>query len=722
MEDIIREILDINPKYDADFLEKAYLKAEELHRGQKRKSGEPYIIHPKAVALILADLGMDDETVAAGLLHDVIEDTGYTYDQCVADFGESVAQLVDGVTKLTSLVYSSEEDKQAENIRKMFLAMSHDIRVIVIKLADRVHNLRTIDYQTPAKIHEKCKESLEIYAPLAARLGIYTFKFEIEDICFQHLWPDAYAELDRQMRARRKENKLVIDDIIAEIKTLLAGLGINYDIYGRSKHYYSIYKKMKQQNKTLDEIFDINAVRVIVETVRDCYAVLGAVHTRWTPIPGRFKDYIAMPKPNNYQSLHTTVIGESGVPFEIQIRTREMHRIAEFGIAAHWKYKEGIGDKRTDEEVKIAWLRQALEWQQDVKDDPKEFMQTLKMDLFTNQVFVFTPMGKVMELPAGSTPLDFAFKIHTNVGLKCVGAKVNGKMVPLDYILQNGEIVEAVTNQNSKGPSADWLKIVQTNSAKTKIRQFLKKENRPENADRGRDMVEKAAKRKGIDTQLFLKTPFLLKAAKEQDFSTIDDLYNAISYGGPLLNKTINLCIGYYNAEKAEEQERKEKEEEKKRSKKRVEHTGGVRIGGFNSVLIHYAKCCNPVPGDDIIGFTTKGNGVSIHRRDCINILSLPEADRGRLIDAEWEISEKSMRFDAGISIVSEDRKGLLSEISKICESMDADINGLTAKTDRVGSISINLTVSISSATDVEKLIARFRQTPGVTEVFRSNF
>ena len=721
MEDIVRELLEINPKYDADFLEKAYLKAKELHKDQKRKSGEPYIIHPKAVALILADLGMDDETVAAGLLHDVIEDTGYTYDQCAADFGETVAQLVDGVTKLTSLVYSSEEEKQAENIRKMFLAMSHDIRVIVIKLADRVHNLRTIDYQTPAKIYEKCKESLEIYAPLAARLGIYAFKFEIEDICFQHLEPEAYADLDRQMRARRKENKMVIDDIIAEIKTLLNGLGISYDIYGRSKHYYSIYKKMVQQHKTLDEIFDITAVRVIVDSVRDCYAVLGAVHTRWTPIPGRFKDYIAMPKPNKYQSLHTTVIGSTGAPFEIQIRTKEMHRIAEYGIAAHWKYKEGINDQSTDEDVKIAWLRQTLEWQQDMSDS-KDFLQTLKMDLFANQVFVFTPKGKVVELPAGSTPLDFAFKIHTNVGLKCVGAKVNSKMVPLDYTLQNGEIVEAVTNQNSKGPSADWLKIVKTNSAKAKIRQFLKKENRPENADRGRDMVEKAAKRKGIDTQLFLKTAYLLKAAKEQDFTTIDDLYNAISYGGPLLNKTINLCIGYYNAEKAAEDERKKQEEEKKRSKKHVEHTGGVRIGGVDSMLIHYAKCCNPVPGDDIIGFTTKGNGVSIHRRDCINILSLPEAERGRLIEAEWQLGEKNMRFDAGISVAGADRKGLLSDISKACEAMDADISGLNAKSDRAGSIKIDLTVSISSATDVEKLIAKMKQTPGVTEVFRSNF
>lgn len=721
MEDIVRELLEINPKYNADFLEKAYLKAKELHKDQKRKSGEPYIIHPKAVALILADLGMDDETIAAGLLHDVIEDTGYTYDQCAADFGETVAQLVDGVTKLTSLVYSSEEEKQAENIRKMFLAMSHDIRVIVIKLADRVHNLRTIDYQTPAKIHEKCKESLEIYAPLAARLGIYAFKFEIEDICFQHLEPEAYADLDRQMRARRKENKMVIDDIIAEIKTLLNGLGISYDIYGRSKHYYSIYKKMVQQHKTLDEIFDITAVRVIVDSVRDCYAVLGAVHTRWTPIPGRFKDYIAMPKPNKYQSLHTTVIGSTGTPFEIQIRTKEMHRIAEYGIAAHWKYKEGINDQSTDEEVKIAWLRQTLEWQQDMSDS-KDFLQTLKMDLFANQVFVFTPKGKVVELPAGSTPLDFAFKIHTNVGLKCVGAKVNSKMVPLDYTLQNGEIVEVVTNQNSKGPSADWLKIVKTNSAKTKIRQFLKKENRPENADRGRDMVEKAAKRKGIDTQLFLKTPYLLKAAREQDFATIDDLYNAISYGGPLLNKTINLCIGYYNAEKAAEDERRKQEEEKKRSKKHVEHTGGVRIGGVDSMLIHYAKCCNPVPGDDIIGFTTKGNGVSIHRRDCINILSLPEAERGRLIEAEWQLGEKNMRFDAGISVAGADRKGLLSDISKVCEAMDADISGLNAKSDRAGSIKIDLTVSISSATDVEKLIAKMKQTPGVTEVFRSNF
>ena len=466
------DILNINPNYDVDLINKAYSIAEDMHNGQLRKSGEPYIIHPVEVARILAELGMDDETLVAGLLHDVIEDTPYTKEQLKAEFGEEVLLLVDGVTKLGSIVFENKEEKQAENLRKMFLAMSKDIRVLIIKLADRLHNLRTINYMTEEKIKEKCRETLEIYAPLASRLGIYTMKFEMEDIALKYLEPEAYYELAEKVSARKGEREAVINQVIAEVKKALDDFNIKCEIMGRSKHFYSIYRKMKYQHKQLDEIFDLTAIRVIVESVKDCYAVLGIVHTMWKPIPGKFKDYIAMPKPNMYQSLHTTVIGDNGDPFEIQIRTYEMHKIAEYGIAAHWKYKEGI--KSDKEEVKLAWLRQTLELQKDM-DDPREFMETLKVDLFASQVYVFTPRGDVLELPAGSTPLDFAFKIHSDIGCKCVGAKINGKIVTINHTLQNGDIVEILTNPNSSGPNIDWLRIAKSSTARTKIRQYLKK-------------------------------------------------------------------------------------------------------------------------------------------------------------------------------------------------------------------------------------------------------
>ena len=469
-------ILEFNPNYDIELIGHAYDVAEEMHRGQLRKSGEPYLIHPMAVAEILADLGMDEETIVAGLLHDVVEDTSYTEEELIVDFGEDVAMLVDGVTKLASLKFESKEERQAENLRKMFLAMSKDIRVLIIKLSDRLHNLRTINYMTHDKIIEKCRETLDIYAPLAARLGMYAIKMELEDIALKFLEPEAYYDLAEQVSQRKGEREDAINDVVERIDNALKDIDIHYDIYGRSKHFYSIYKKMKYQHKTLDEIFDLMAVRIIVDSVKDCYAVLGLVHTMWTPIPGRFKDYIAMPKPNMYQSLHTTVVGDNGKPFEIQIRTYEMHKIAEYGIAAHWKYKEGITTDK--EEVNLSWLRQALEWQKDA-NDPKEFMESLKMDLFSSQVFVFTPNGDVIELPAGATPLDFAFKIHSDVGYKCVGAKDNGKMVTIDHPLENGDIVEIVTNPNAVGPSIDWLKIAKSSSARNKIRQWLKKKTKP---------------------------------------------------------------------------------------------------------------------------------------------------------------------------------------------------------------------------------------------------
>jgi GTP pyrophosphokinase len=719
MQPFIAEILRINPNYNAELLEKAYLKADELQRNQKRKSGEPYIIHPIAVVKILAELGMDDSTLAAGMLHDTVEDTGYTTEDLEKDFGPEIAMLVDGVTKLTNIQYTTKEDEQAENMRKMFLAMSKDIRVLVIKLSDRLHNLRTINYMTPAKIQEKCQETVEIYAPLAARLGMYAFKFEMEDIAFRNLHPEEYQKLDNEMNARSYQREEDIEHVIDEIRILLDNSGIKYDIYGRNKHYYSIYKKMIFQHKQLDEIFDLRAVRVIVDSVRDCYAVLGAVHTRWTPIPGRFKDYVAMPKPNGYQSLHTTVLGDNGEPFEIQIRTWEMHRIAEYGIAAHWKYKEGI--KSDDEEARLAWIRQSLEWQQDARSS-KEFLETVKMDLFSNQVFVFTPKGDVIELPAGSTPLDFAYKIHSAIGEKCVGAKVNGKMVPIDYQLQNGEIVDIVTSTNSKGPSIDWLKIVKTNSAKNKIRQYLRKASRSDTAERGKHLLEQTARRKNWDLQSMLKNSYLMKAAKAQGFTQLEDLYNSISYGGAPLNRTMALCESYYHEEKQLEAERIESENRTRVSnKKKIEKTTGVSVKGVSALLIRYAHCCNPVPGDEIIGYTTKGRGISIHRKDCINMISLPASEQARLINVEWENVVDSMTFDASMKIVAENRKGMLADISKICEDNDIDISALNTKTDKTGVATIDITLSVNGAKEIGKMMSRFKQVSGVYDVYRSN-
>ncbi len=719
MEQFLNDLLQINSNINIDLIEKAYKIAEDYHKGQLRKSGEPYLVHPVEVAKILAELGMDENTIVAGLLHDTVEDTPYSEEDLKNDFGEEVALLVDGVTKLGSLVYESKEERQAENLRKMFLAMSKDIRVLIIKLSDRLHNLRTINYMSEEQIREKCKETLEIYAPLASRLGIYTMKFELEDIALKHLEPEAYYDLVSQVKQKKQQREEYINKVISEIKESLDELKIPYEITGRSKHFYSIYRKMKYQKKQLEEIFDLTAVRIIVETVKDCYAVLGVVHTMWKPIPGRFKDYIAMPKTNRYQSLHTTVIGDNGDPFEIQIRTYEMHRIAEYGIAAHWKYKEGVSEDR--EEGKLAWLRQTLEWQKDM-NDPKEFMETLKVDLFSNQVFVFTPKGDVIELPAGSTPLDFAFKIHSAIGVKCIGAKVNGKMVPIDHTLKNGNIVEIVTSSNSKGPSIDWLKIAQSSNARNKIRQWLKRENKSENTDKGREMLEKYARRKGYDNQQLMKSQYINKCAKAFNLASADDLYTAIGSGGVLLSKVITMLLGYYHDDKQAELRRKEKaelaEENKKKAKKK-EQTG-VTVKGVDNLLVRFSKCCNPVPGDEIIGFITKGRGISVHRKDCINVLTLPEDEKQRCIDVEWDKQKDNMSYDTDIHILAEDRKGLFSDLSRVCEDMDAHITGVNAKSAKDGIVNITMTLSISNTGQIEKVLRSLKNVQGVADVYRA--
>ena len=724
MNEFLDYIQSLNPNYELEGIKKAYELAAEMHEGQLRKSGEPYLIHPVEVAKILAGLGMDEQTIIAGLLHDVVEDTEYTEEQLKQDFGEEVTLLVDGVTKLGNLIFETKEDAQAENLRKMFLAMSKDIRVLIIKLADRLHNMRTINYMSPEKIAEKSKETLEIYAPLANRLGMFAIKFELEDIALKQLHPDFYKELAQQINQRKEQREEYINKIIRELSKALDTLNIHYEVKGRSKHFYSIYRKMHDKHKQLDEIFDLTAVRVLVDTVKDCYAVLGVVHTMWRPIPGRFKDYIAMPKSNMYQSLHTTVFGKDNMPFEIQIRTYEMHQIAEYGIAAHWKYKEGIKDERNEEE-KLSWLRQTLEWNKDM-DNPKQFMATLKMDLFSNQVYVFTPAGKVIELPSGSTPIDFAYKIHSDVGNKCIGAKINGKMVPIDHVLDNGNIVEIITSPNSKGPSIDWLKIAKSSHARNKIRQWLKKENKSENVEKGRAMLERYIRRKGYDPQQIIKTQRINRAAKELNCSSMEDLYSSIGYGGTMMAKVLDLLLRFYEEEKQNEQKKNEiKNFESKTAgaKHKGGETGGISVKGVDNLLIRLSKCCNPVPGDEIVGFVTRGRGVSIHRTDCINIINLSDMDRARLIDAEWQqgASEGSNGlYLAEIKIFGNNRTGLLVDITKIFTERGIDINAINSKTSKQGVATISVSFNTKGKMELQSLVDKIRQVESVIDIERT--
>lgn len=719
-EELLESLLEINPNYNPDLIEKAYDVGVRMHDGQLRKSGEPYFVHPLAVAKILAELGMDERTIVAGLLHDVVEDTEYTRERLKIEFGEEIMLLVDGVTKLGSLKVDSKEERQAENLRKMFLAMSKDIRVLIIKLADRLHNLRTINYMTEPKILEKCQETLDIYAPLASRLGIYALKFELEDIALKYLDPDAYYALVEGVQLKKEQREATINKVMDEISEKLEEMKIQFDIMGRSKHFYSIYKKMRYQNKQLDEIFDLTAVRILVDSIRDCYGVLGIVHTMWKPIPGKFKDYIAMPKPNMYQSLHTTVIGDNGDPFEIQIRTYEMHKIAEYGIAAHWKYKEGV---QVDvEEGKIAWLRQMLELQKDM-NDPMEFMESLRVDLFASQVFVFTPQSEVIELPAGSTPLDFAFKIHSAIGYKCIGAKINGKMVPIDHVLENGDIVEIVTSSNSSGPSVDWLKIAKSSNARSKIRSWLRKENRSDSVDKGKELLDSYVKRRGLNSQLLLKHSNILKIAKEMNLNNEDELYNQLSQGGSIVSKVVHMLQSYVEEEDAKRKKTDSVADIAVDAKKKSgsnKSSAGVKVAGVDNLLIRIAGCCNPVPGDEIIGFITKGRGISVHRKDCINMNNLPVEEHSRFIDVEWENDLTSQSYNTTLLIIAEDRKGLFSDISKKCEDMNVDITGVNAKSGKAQLVSILLTISISSRNEMEKVLMNFKSLPSVVDVRRS--
>ncbi|HHV73533.1 MAG TPA: bifunctional (p)ppGpp synthetase/guanosine-3',5'-bis(diphosphate) 3'-pyrophosphohydrolase [Thermoanaerobacterium sp.] len=715
---MIEKIIERVKKYDQseddiNLILKAYDYALKAHEGQYRNSGEPYIVHPVEVAMILADLELDVSTIASGLLHDVIEDTSISYEDIKNEFGQEIADLVDGVTKLGMIEYKSKVEQQAENMRKMLIAMAKDIRVIMIKLADRLHNMRTLKFLSEEKQKEKAQETLEIYAPIAHRLGMSMIKWELEDLALRYLHPDEYYSLVEKVAKKRKEREESIKELIEKLKEKLNEIGIKADVDGRPKHFYSIYKKMKQQNKTFEQIYDLMAVRVIVNTVKDCYGTLGVVHTLWKPMPGRFKDYIAMPKPNMYQSLHTTVIGPKGEPFEIQIRTWDMHRTAEYGIAAHWKYKEG---KSYEDEfdAKLSWLRQLLEWQRELKD-AKEFMETLKIDLFTDEVYVFTPKGDVISLPAGSTPIDFAYSIHTEIGHRLNGAKVNGKIVPIDYELKNGDIVEILTTTNAdRGPSRDWLQIVKSSQAKNKIRQWFKKEKREENIERGQEIFYRELKRQGIQ-QSQLKSDIMESVLKKLNMHSEEDLYATIGFGGLALNQIIPRI----------KEELKQVESESKRqiptvleAKKKQKIGGmGVIVKGEDNVMVRFSKCCSPVPGDEIVGYVTKGRGVSIHRKDCPNIKDYVY-DKNRIIEVEWD-QGKNMAYQADIQIMAIDRYGLLTDVTSILADIKISVRAVNARTTRDNIAIINLTLEITSKEQLEKIMNKLKALDGVTDVYR---
>ena len=706
------------PKAKCDDVTKAYNLAEEAHKDQRRVSGEPYILHPLAVAQILADMKIDTTTITASLLHDVVEDTSYTLDDLKKMFGKEVAFLVDGVTKLSRLNYRTKEDQQLNSMRKMFLAMAKDVRVVVIKLADRLHNMRTLRYMRSDKQKRIAQETLEIFAPLAHRLGIFNIKWELEDLSFRYLEPDKYYDLVDQMKQKRHVREEIVNEAIDVLKKALDEAHIHCEINGRPKHFYSIYKKMKKDNRDLSQVYDLFAIRVIVDDVKDCYGVLGIVHSLWKPLPYRFKDYIAMPKPNNYQSLHTTVIGTRGQPVEIQIRTWEMHRIAEYGVAAHWRYKEGNQTANKDAfDEKMGWLRNLLEWQD--TSNPKEFVNALKLDAFSDEVFVFSPRGDVIDLPQGAIPIDFAYRIHTDVGHRCVGAKINGKIVPLDYKLKNGDIVEIITSKVGK-PSLDWLNIVGSSESRSKIRSWFKKENREENIAKGLDALERECKRLGHDWKALNVGGRLGRVAKQMNAGSEDDLVAAVGYGGFAVN---TVLIKLLELHKKDQQKQEEKTNslaalEKLKTKKPVKHNGtGILVKGEPGLLVRLAKCCSPVPGDPIIGFITRGRGVSVHRADCPNVTH-GQNDVDRLIDVEWDY-DGNERFEVNMEIVAYDRTGIMAEIMATLAEMKISILSVNAKTSDTKNVTIHMGISIKDLPQFEFVATKIRRLKDVYAVER---
>lgn len=706
------------PKAPCDDVTKAYNLAEEAHKDQRRVSGEPYILHPLAVAQILADMKIDTTTITASLLHDVVEDTSYTLDDIKKMFGKEVAFLVDGVTKLSRLNYRTKEDQQLNSMRKMFLAMAKDVRVVVIKLADRLHNMRTLRYMRSDKQKRIAQETLEIFAPLAHRLGIFNIKWELEDLSFRYLEPDKYYDLVDQMKQKRHVREEIVNEAIDVLKKALDEAHIHCEINGRPKHFYSIYKKMKKDNRDLSQVYDLFAIRVIVDDVKDCYGVLGIVHSLWKPLPYRFKDYIAMPKPNNYQSLHTTVIGTRGQPVEIQIRTWEMHRIAEYGVAAHWRYKEGNQTANKDAfDEKMGWLRNLLEWQD--TSNPKEFVNALKLDAFSDEVFVFSPRGDVIDLPQGAIPIDFAYRIHTDVGHRCVGAKINGKIVPLDYKLKNGDIVEIITSKVGK-PSLDWLNIVGSSESRSKIRSWFKKENREENIAKGLDALERECKRLGHDWKALNVGGRLGRVAKQMNAGSEDDLVAAVGYGGFAVNTVLIKLLELHkkDLQKQEEKTNSLAALEKLKTKKPVKHNGtGILVKGEPGLLVRLAKCCSPVPGDPIIGFITRGRGVSVHRADCPNVTH-GQNDVDRLIDVEWDY-DGNERFEVNMEIVAYDRTGIMAEIMATLAEMKISILSVNAKTSDTKNVTIHMGISIKDLAQFEFVATKIRRLKDVYAVER---
>ena len=730
-QELITSVRKYHPSTDISMIDKAFQIANNAHKGQVRKSGEPYIIHPLCVAIILADLELDKETIVAGLLHDVVEDTVMTSEEIREEFNAEVELLVDGVTKLGQLNYSADKvEVQAENLRKMFLAMAKDIRVILIKLADRLHNMRTLKYMPPHKQKEKARETMDIYAPIAQRLGISKVKIELDDLSLKYLKPEVYYDLVEKINLKKSERQAFIDQIVGDVRAHIEKASINAQIDGRIKHFFSIYKKMVNQDKTIDQIYDLFAVRIIVDTVRDCYAALGIIHEMYKPIPGRFKDYIAMPKPNMYQSLHTTLIGPSGQPFEIQIRTFEMHRTAEYGIAAHWKYKEVSNNGKVSvtqsEEEKMSWLRQILEWQRDMSDN-KEFLSLLKsdLDLFSESVYCFTPAGDVKTLPNGSTPIDFAYNVHSAVGNKMVGARVNGKLVPIEYVIKNGDRVEIITSQNSKGPSRDWLKVVKSTQAKNKINQWFKQELKEDNILKGKEMLIQYAKVKAISLGEIQKPKYQEAVMKKYGFRDWDSVLAALGHGGLKEGQIINKLLEVYNKDhKAELTDEKvlEATAEHKDKLHIGKSKGGIVVKGIHDVAVRFSKCCNPIPGDEIVGYVTRGRGVTIHRTDCINVMNMSAEDRNRLIDAEWQVPahESCERYMADINVFAYNRTGLIVDISKIFTERKIDILALNTRISKQGTATINICFEVRSKEELNSMVEKIRQIESVKDIERT--
>lgn len=720
---LIERIKQYDINCNIDILQKAYNLSRKAHDGQQRVSGEPYIIHPIEVAYILAELELDCTSIIAALLHDTVEDTEYTLKQLRDEFGKEVADLVDGVTKLSKIPYNTKEEQQVENLRKMFLAMANDIRVILIKLADRLHNMRTLKYLTHEKQLSISKETLEVYAPIAHRLGMSKIKWELEDISLRYIDPEGYYDLVDKIAQKRREREAFIKQIVDTLKTKTQELGINAYVEGRPKHFYSIYRKMREQNSTIDQIYDLFAVRLIVDSVKDCYGVLGMVHELYKPIPGRFKDYIAMPKPNMYQSLHTTVIGNEGHPFEVQIRTWEMHRVAEMGIAAHWKYKEGNKSRSSADDnfnEKLSWVRQLLEWQKEMPD-AAEFMENLKIDMFNDEVFVFTPKGDVISLPKNSTPIDFAYTIHSAIGNKMIGAKVNGRLMPLEYKLNNGDIVEIVTSSNASGPSRDWLKIVKSSQAKSKIKQWFKKEKREENIVRGKELIEKELKKHGLTQSQLFRTEWVETILKKYTFSTVDDLYAAIGYGAITAHKIVSrLKEEYKKTVKAEELEQNIADGtlQKAERKKAPGPVNGIIVKGLDNCLVRLSRCCNPVPGDSIIGYITRGRGVSVHTSDCINVKNIP-GEEERLIEVSWDNGTKVV-YKVDISILANDRDALLLDITNAISEAKIPLKAINARTTKDHTAIMTLTLEIIDTEQLNKILKKLRKIDGVFDTTRN--